>query len=110
MSNPQGLSCPVRRRRQHRFGILDTLDAIEIVIYGLGALALLLCLVFLGIRVAHRIGGPAAFGVAVAASLAAAAIALRDVRRKRWSPVSVGAACGYGLSLAAVIAADLALS
>ena len=103
-------TCPVRRRRQRRFGILDTLDAIEIVAYGLGAFALLLFLVFLGIRAAHRIAGPVASGVAVVASVAAVAVALRDVRRRRWSPVSVGAACGYGLCLVAVIATDLVLS
>jgi len=100
----------VQRRRQRRFRIVDTLDAIEMVVYGLGALALLLFLVFLGIRAAHRIAGPAASGVAVTASLATAAIALRDVRRRRWSFVSVGAACGYGLCLVAVIASDVALS
>ena len=80
------------------------------VAYGLGAVALLLFLVFLGIRAAHRVAGPAASGVAVVASVAAVAVVIRDIRRRRWSPVVVGAACGYGLCLVAVIATDVALS
>ena len=95
-----------RRDRPRRGGFLDVLDAIETLAYGLGALALLVFLLFLGIRAAHRLAGPAASGTAVAAALTAVVVVARDAPRRRWSPVSVGAACAYGLCLVALIVAE----
>ncbi len=102
----------VRRGRDkgRRVGVMDILDGTEIVMYGLGSLALLFFLLFLGVRAAHRLAGPAAAGFAIAAAVLAAVIVVRDRRRRRWSPVSIVAAALYVLCLAALIAADAFLS
>ena len=95
-----------RGERTKRIGVLGVLDGIEMVIYGLGAVALLLLLMFVGIRAAHRIAGPVATGVATGAVLAVIGAVVRDARRRRWGPVSVGAVTAYVLCLLALIVAD----
>ena len=98
----------VRRRRQgkSRVGVFEVLDVIDMVLYGVGALALLLFLVFLGIRSAHRLAGPVASGATGAAAIAGFAVVIRDARRKRWTPVSIGAIAAYALCLVALIVGD----
>ena len=98
----------VRRRREgnSRVGVFEVLDVIDMVLYGVGALALLLFLVFLGIRSAHRLAGPVASGVTAAAAIAAFAVVIRDARRKRWTPVSIGAVATYALCLVALAVGD----
>lgn len=86
---------------------MDILDAIEMFAYGLGAAALLMLLLFLGVRSAHRLAGPFASGTAVAAVVVIAALTVRDAIRKRWTPASIGVGVAYALCLVALIAAEV---
>ena len=105
---PHAHNGSVRRRHEgnSRVGVFEVLDVIEMVLYGVGALALLLFLLFLGIRSAHRFAGPVASGPTGATAIAAFAVVIRDARRKRWTPVSIGAVAAYALCLVALIVGD----
>lgn len=92
---------PPRRRR---IGLFGALSAVEDAFYALAGLAVLLVAVGLAVRAAHRIGGMFLASCAVVATVAATMCVLRDIRRRSWTPVSVGVAIAYGLSLAAVLA------
>lgn len=99
-----------RRPRFRRLDkVLDIVDTIESVAYGLLALALLCVILFLGVRAAHRLAGPAASGAAIALCAAAVGTVVRDVVRRRWSRVSVAAAVAYAACFLAVIAAEIVL-
>ena len=86
---------------------MDIVDAIEMVAYGLGAAALLILLLFLGVRSAHRLAGPFASGAAVAALAVTGTLTIRDAIRKRWTPASIAVGVAYALCLVALIAAEL---
>ncbi len=101
---------PGRTKRRARIGIFGVLDGIEMAYYGVGAFLVLSFLVFLGVRATHRLAGPGASGAAIVALLAVAGAIARDVKRRQWSPISVGAATGYAICILAMMAADTFMS
>ncbi len=74
------------------FGLLDGLEA---VVYGLGALAVLLAGAFLGLRAIYRLAGLPGLVPAVAAGGLIVAALVRDFRRRAWSVVSIAALVAY---------------
>ena len=98
----------VRQGRSNgsRRGAFQAFDTVETLFYGLLALALLLGLLFLGIRGAYRLAGPVGSGLAVGTILAVIGRTALDIRRKRWSVASTVTLVAYALCLVAVIAAD----
>ena len=90
-----------------RSPFLEVFDGIELLAYGFGALVVLVVVLFVGIRSAHRVGGPLASGAAIGATIGVTAVVARDAIRKRWSPVSVGVGALYALCFGALIAAEV---
>ncbi len=86
----------------------DVLDGIEMLIYGVGALVLLIVLAFLGVRAASRVVGPVGAAVAVAGLLAVATLAIRDLVRRSWTLVSICVVAAYSMCLVALIIGDAA--
>ncbi len=74
------------------FGLVDGLEA---VFYGLGALAVLLVGVLLGLRAIYRLAGLPGLVPAVAAGVLIVAALVRDFRRRAWSVVSIAALVAY---------------
>jgi hypothetical protein len=89
---------------------MEVFDGIEMVAYGVGALALLLFVVFLGIRSSHRLAGPYGSLPASITCVVVVAVLVRDGRRRRWSPVSVAVAIAYALCLVALIIGEFVLA
>lgn len=84
----------------------DTLDFIEMVIYGFGAAALMGVGLYLGIRAALDRGGPILASAVAGLLVLALGLVVRDVRRKAWSPISIFVAVVWALCILALIAID----
>ena len=76
-------------------GCLNVIDGVEAAFYAIGAAVVLVCLVLLGVRSAHRIVGLVGSISAVAATALVLGIVVRDVLRRSSSAVSIAAACSY---------------
>ncbi len=82
------------------------LDGIEAVIYGGVALVVFVGLLAFGVRAATRVGGMAGQFAAVVTLALVVGVLVRDVLRRRWSPISIVALTLYLLCLGGVILLD----
>ena len=81
----------------------DFLDALEMLFYALGGAGLLGVAIYFGVKAAHERGGPALVTGVLALLTWVVVLVVRDVRRKKWSPVSISVASAWLISVLALI-------
>lgn len=82
-------------------------DGLEALLYGGMALFILVSLVIIGVRAAHRSAGPVGSGVVIFGLVLVLVMVVRDAYRRRWSPVSIGVLLSFIVCVLAVVALDL---
>lgn len=93
----------VGRVRQTGSCISELLDGLEFVVYAVGGLVGLVLVAIKGVNAAQDHGGLAVAGAMTVGLLAVLGLAVRDLRRRRWSVASVAVATAYAVAVLAVM-------
>lgn len=89
-----------------RTGLLDVVDGIEAVFYGVGGLIVLVVILVKATVAAQGLAGPAGAGAVIVGCLTVIGLAVRDVQRRRWSVASIGLAAAFAIAVGALILND----
>jgi hypothetical protein len=103
---PDGVGMSVSGGGRKRAGLLNVFDGIEAIFYGIGGLVVLVLALIKGTAAAQNVAGPLGGGAVIAGCLLLVSLTARDVRRRRWSVVSIGLAIVYAIAVGALIVGD----
>ncbi|MCC5954283.1 MAG: hypothetical protein JJU45_19515 [Acidimicrobiia bacterium] len=95
---------------RRRPGLFDALDGVEAIYHGVLGVVLMGVSVYIGVRLAHDLGGPLLAAVPAVLFIAVIVLALRDAMRGRWGPASIGVAVAYAACVAIVIVVEIVRS